>query len=129
MKELIITAALAIVLAGCTKEDKSSNQPPSDPCAALVANCTGNQNYLKMVSDGYDTLAVELLKRGDFGSVTVVGSKRILIVGNCMAFDVTLGNSYYFRIQGIKGSGGQHAMVILPIDNVKSCQVHEFSYY
>ena len=128
MKQLIITAALAIVLAGCKKEDNPSNQPPSDPCAALVANCTGNQNYLKMVSDSYDTLAVELLKRGDFGSITPVGSKRILIVGSCMAFDVALGNSYFFRIQGIKGSG-QHAMVVLPIDNVKSCQVHEFSYY
>ena len=128
MKKLIIIAALAIVLAGCKKEDKASNQPPSDPCAALVANCTGNQNYLKMVSDGYDTLAVELFKRGDFGSITPVGSKRILIVGSCMAFDVALGNSYFFRIQGIKGSG-QHPMVVLPIDNVKSCQVHEFSYY
>ena len=126
MKKLIITAALAIVLAGCKKED---NQPPTDPCDALVANCTGNQNYLKMVSDGYDTLAVELLKRGDFGSFTPVGGKRILIVGSCMAFDVIISDSYFFRIQGIKGSGGQHAMVILPIDNVKSCQVHEFSYY
>jgi hypothetical protein len=128
MKKLIITAALAIVMASCTKEDKQSNQPPTDPCAALVANCTGNQNYLKMVSDGYDTLVVELLKRGDFGSVTVVGDKRILIVGNCMAFDVKLNDSYYFRIQGIKGSG-QHPTIVLPIDNVESCQVHKFSYY
>ena len=127
MKQLLIAASI-IVLMGCKKEDNPSNQPPTDPCAALVANCTGNQNYLKMVSDGYDTLVVELLKRGDFGSFTIVGDKRILIVGNCMAFDVKLNDSYYFRIEGIKGSG-QHPRVVLPINNVESCQVHEFSYY
>lgn len=127
MKKLLIATSI-LVLRGCKKEDTQPTQTPTDPCAALVANCTGNQNYLKMVSDGYDTLVVELLKRADFGSVTVVGDKRILIVGNCMAFDVKLNDSYYFRIQGIKGSG-QHPTIVLPIDNVESCQVHKFSYY
>lgn len=127
MKNLIITAALAIVLAGCTKPD-TKQQQQADPCAALVANCSGTQNYLKMGSDGYDTLAVELFKRGDFGTFTQVGQKRILIVGSCMAFDVKLYDSYFLRIQGVKGSG-QHPMLVLSIDNAKSCTIHEYSYY